>query len=275
MTMPSSRTWASPASPGPAWTSGVLRDANGELLARWTEMGVFQPFCRNHTAIDTKHQEPWAFGEPYESVCREMLKLRQRLLPHLYTLFEECHRTGAPILRPLLFEYPADETTYTADDEFLLGRDLLVAPISRPGIEHRHVYLPEGTWFHFWTGERLDGPAHVLAHAPLGKPAVYLKANTPLPLGPDAGHTGEKPTDPLTVLVHPATGEKAGATSLYEDAGDGFGYETGEYARREISCEATNERIIVRFGEREGTFVPERGRSSWSCAASIPLGASR
>ncbi|WP_456115166.1 DUF5110 domain-containing protein [Rubrobacter tropicus] len=204
-----------------------------------------------------------------------MLKLRQRLLPHLYTLFEECHRTGAPILRPLLFEYPADETTYTADDEFLLGRDLLVAPISRPGIEHRHVYLPEGTWFHFWTGERLDGPAHVLAHAPLGKPAVYLKANTPLPLGPDAGHTGEKPTDPLTVLVHPATGEKAGATSLYEDAGDGFGYETGEYARREISCEATNERIIVRFGEREGTFVPERGRSSWSCAASIPLGASR
>ena len=106
---------------------------------------MFQPFCRNHTALGTRRQEPWAFGEPYESVCREMIKLRQRLLPYLYALFEECHRTGAPILRPLLFEHPDDETTYTMDDEFLLGTALLVAPITRPGIEHRHVYLPEGT----------------------------------------------------------------------------------------------------------------------------------
>jgi alpha-glucosidase len=247
---------------GVAWAGvdigGFFGDGNGELLARWTEMGAFQPFCRNHTAIGTRRQEPWAFGEPYESVCRKMIKLRQRLLPHLYTLFEGCHRTGAPILRPLLFEYPEDETTYTADDEFLLGDALLVAPISRPGIEHRHVYLPEDAWFHFWTGERLDGPAHILAHAPLGEPAVYLKANTPLPMGPDTAHTSEGTSDPLTVLVHPAAGAATGSTSLYEDAGDGFGYESGEYARREVSCEASGDRITVRLRGREGLFVPQR-----------------
>jgi alpha-glucosidase len=247
---------------GVAWAGvdigGFFDDGNGELLARWTEMGVFQPFCRNHTAIGTRRQEPWAFGEPYESVCREMIKLRQRLLPYLYTLFEECHRTGAPILRPLLFEYPEDETTYAADDEFLLGGALLVAPISRPGIEHRHVYLPEGSWFHFWTGERLDGPSHQLAHAPLGQPAVYLKANTPLPMGPDAAHAGESATGPLTVLVHPATGAAPGSTNLYEDAGYGFGYEGGDFARREVSCEASGDRITVRFGAREGSFTPRR-----------------
>jgi alpha-glucosidase len=247
---------------GVAWAGvdigGFFGDGNGELLARWTEMGAFQPFCRNHTAIGTRRQEPWAFGEPYESVCRKMIKLRQRLLPHLYTLFEGCHRTGAPILRPLLFEYPEDETTYTADDEFLLGDALLVAPISRPGIEHRHVYLPEDAWFHFWTGERLDGPAHILAHAPLGEPAVYLKANTPLPMGPDTAHTGEGKTGQLTVRVHPAAGAAPGTTALYEDAGDDFGYETGEFARREVSCEASGGRIFVRFGEREGSFVPQR-----------------
>ena len=99
-----------------------------------------------------------------------MIKLRQRLLPYLYSLFDECHRTGAPILRPLLFEYPEDETTYTADDEFLLGDALLVAPITRPGIEHRHVYLPEGTWFHYYSGERFEGPVHILAHAPWASP---------------------------------------------------------------------------------------------------------
>jgi alpha-glucosidase len=245
---------------GVAWAGvdvgGFGGDTNGELLARWTEFGVFQPFCRNHTTLGTRHQEPWVFGEPYESVCRDMIKLRQRLLPYLYTLFEECHRTGAPILRPLLFDYPEDETTYTADDEFLLGDSLLVAPITRPGVEHRHVYLPEGTWFYYWSGERFDGPAHVLAHAPLGEPALYIKANKAIPMGPDASHTGEKPVDPLTLLFYPAQG--IGESAIYEDAGDGFGYERGEYARRNVSCERVEDRIIVRLGGREGSFVPER-----------------
>jgi alpha-glucosidase len=245
---------------GVAWAGvdigGFGGDTTGELLARWTEFGVFQPFCRNHTTLGTRRQEPWTFGEPYESVCREMIKLRQRLLPYLYTLFEECHRTGAPILRPLLFEYPEDETTYNADDEFLLGDALLVAPITRPGIEHRHVYLPQGTWFHYWSGERFDGPAHVLAHAPLGEPAIYVKANTPIPMGPDANHTGERPTDPLTFRIHPAEG--AGESTLYEDAGDGFGYENGEYARRALSCDASHDRVTIRLGEREGSYAPER-----------------
>ena len=246
---------------GIAWAGvdigGFAGDTNAELLARWTEFGVFQPFCRNHTMLETRHQEPWAFGDPCESVCRKMIKLRQRLLPYFYSLFDECHRTGAPILRPLLFEYPADETTYSADDEFLLGDALLIAPISRPGIEHRHVYLPEGTWFHYWSGERLEGPAHILTHAPLGNPAIYVKANTPIPMGPDAAHTGEKPTDPLTLIVYPTEG--AEESTLYEDSGDGFGYEAGEYARRRISCESSDNRITIRLGEREGSFVPERG----------------
>jgi alpha-glucosidase len=244
---------------GVAWTGvdvgGFWGDTNAELLARFTEFGAFQPFCRNHSALGTRRQEPWAFGEPYTSVCRKMLKLRQRLLPYLYSLFEECHRTGAPILRPLLFEYPEDETTYTADDEFLLGDALLVAPITRPGIEHRHVYLPRGCWYHYWTGERFDGPAHILVHAPLGEPPLYLRANTAVPMGPDASHTGES-VDPLTLLLHPTEG--AGESSLYEDAGDGFGYEDGEYSRRTLSCEESAGSVTVRVGAREGSFVPQR-----------------
>ena len=148
------------------------------------EFGIFQPFCRNHSAWDTRPQEPWAFGEPYESHIRTMLVLRQRLLPYLYTLFEESHRSGAPILRPLLFEFPDDPATYSADDEFLFGSAILVAPISRPGIDYRHVYVPRGTWVHFWTGERVQGPKHILAHAPLGQPAIYVRASTPVPLWP-------------------------------------------------------------------------------------------
>jgi alpha-glucosidase len=246
---------------GYAWVGvdvgGYAGDCTGELLARWNELGAFQPFNRNHAAWNTRPQEPWAFGEPYESAIRAMLKLRQRLIPYLYSLFEECHRTGAPVLRPLLFEYPDDETTYSMDDEFLVGPSLLVAPIARPGVEHRHVYLPVGTWFHYWTGERSDGPAHILAHAPLGRPAVYVRANTPLPLWPAMGYDGERRPDPLTLLIFPAAGGE-GEFSLYEDASDGFEHERGQFARTRISCHASDDLIRVEIGEREGSFEPER-----------------
>jgi alpha-glucosidase len=246
---------------GVAWAGvdvgGFFDDCDGELLARFTEFGVFQPFCRNHTIKGSRNQEPWAFGEPYESVCRKMIKLRQRLLPYFYTLFEECHRTGAPIVRPLLFEYPDDETTYATDDEFLLGDALLVAPIARPGIEYRHVYLPRGTWCHFWTGEHIEGPTHVLAHAPLGQPAIYARSNAAIPLWPEMNHVGERPADPLTLLIHPAEG--TGDSTFYEDAGNGFAYERGEYARRSVICEVLGGSISVRLGEQEGSFAPERG----------------
>jgi alpha-glucosidase len=245
---------------GVAWAGvdvgGFFDDCDGELLARFTEFGVFQPLCRNHTIKGSRNQEPWAFGEPYESVCRKMIKLRQRLLPYFYTLFEECHRTGAPIVRPLLFEYPDDETTYAMDDEFLVGDALLVAPITRPGIEHRHVYLPRGTWCHFWTGEQIEGPTHVLAHAPLGQPAIYVRANTAIPLWPEMNHVGERPADPLTLLLYPAEG--SGESALYEDAGNGFAYEGGEYARRHILCEVLRGTMVLRLAEREGSFTPER-----------------
>jgi alpha-glucosidase len=240
---------------GIAWAGvdvgGFFDDCDGELLARFTEFGVFQPFCRNHSAKGTAAQEPWAFGEPWESVCRDMLQLRMRLLPYLYTAFEECHRTGAPVLRPLLFDFPDDPATYSADDQFLVGDALLVAPITRPGLEHRHVYLPAGTWHHWWTGERSEGPAHVLAHAPLGRPALYARANRPLPLGDPIMHTGEP--SGLTWRVFASPG--AGSAELYEDAGDGY----GASARRTASVE-TGADGSVRFSlsMREGSFVPAR-----------------
>jgi alpha-glucosidase len=240
---------------GVAWCGvdigGFFGDCDGELLARWTEFGAFQPFCRNHSALGTVAQEPWAFGEPWESVCRDMLRLRMRLVPYLYTLFEECHRTGAPVLRPLLFEYPDDPVTYSADDQFLVGDALLVAPITRPGIEHRHVYLPAGTWCHWWTGERFEGPAHILAHAPLGRPALFARANVPVPLGDPVDHTGLPSS--LTWLVHAAPG--AGESSLYEDAGDGY----GPCCRRTAHVES-GEDGSVRFSlsARSGSYVPSR-----------------
>ncbi len=247
---------------GVAWAGvdigGFYGDTNGELLARWTEFGIFQSFCRNHSEKQSRRQEPWLFGEPYESVCREMLTLRQRLLPYLYTLFDESNRTGAPILRPLFWADPTDATAYKIDDQALCGDALLIAPITRPGAEYRHVYLPVGTWFHFWSGERVEGPTHILAHAPLGQPALYVRANTAVPLWPAMSYVGELPADVLTFLLYPSAGRSQ--ATLYEDAGDGYEQEHGIFSRRAITCEVEDGTLRVTLSEPEGSFVPASRR---------------
>jgi alpha-glucosidase len=246
---------------GLAWIGmdigGFGGDANGELLARWMELGAFIPFCRNHSSWNTRAQEPWSFGEPYTSSIRSMLGLRQRLIPYLYSLFDECHRTGAPLVRPLLFEFPDDEDSLVAADEFMLGSALLVAPIASAGSTYRHVYLPSGTWFHFWTGKRFDGSAHILAQAPLGQPAVYLRGGYPVPLWPEMLHVEEKPADPLTLVLHPA---RSGSLTLYEDAGDGFGYQQGEYLRTEIES-GFSDGVLSVWAAPSGDYRPNRRKT--------------
>ncbi|MBB6695389.1 DUF5110 domain-containing protein [Cohnella xylanilytica] len=221
---------------------GFSHHASGELVARWTQAGALFPFCRNHSAIDTPHQEPWVYGERVEAICREYLGLRYRLMPYLYSLFYEATSTGLPIVRPLLLEYPEDANVANLCDQFLLGRDLLAAPILRPGTTARSVYLPEGVWLDFWTGERLEGGRFVLAQAPLEVMPLYVRAGAILPEQPLRQHAEEAVEGPTTLRVY-AGGE--GSFRLFEDDGRTFGYESGRYRLREFAwTEADGERTL-------------------------------
>ena len=97
-------------------------------------MSFLAPFCRNHKIIDGYDQEPWRFGKYYEDIIRKYLKLRYQLLPFLYTTLEEAHRTGIPLFRPLVLNYQDDSSTYNLDDQFMVGNDLLVAPVVKPDV---------------------------------------------------------------------------------------------------------------------------------------------
>src|SRR5690606_18496686 len=112
---------------------GFLGDCDGELLARWTQLGAFMPLFRNHSILGSRRQEPYQFGEPYESVCRRCLTLRYRLIPYLYTLVQEAAAKGTPIVRPMVWEFPRDSKTAHLSDQFMVGPFLLVAPVYVPG----------------------------------------------------------------------------------------------------------------------------------------------
>jgi alpha-glucosidase len=213
---------------------GFIGRTDAELLTRWYQIAFLTPFCRNHAQRDAYDHEPWRFGAYYEDIIRKYLKLRYRFLPFLYTALEEAHRTGVPIFRPLLLNYQNDANTLDLDDEFMVGGDLLVAPILKPGATSRLVYLPEGTWFDYWTGRQLAGGRMIHADAALETVPLYVRGGAIIPMGPEMNYVGEKSTDPLTFEVYPDAQGNA-RTSLYEDDGVSPAYRNGVERRTTVT----------------------------------------
>lgn len=170
---------------------GFLENAGAELFVRWFQFAAFTPFFRSHTNIGTARQEPWAFGSEVEGICRRHLELRSRWMPWWYCLLADAHRTGRPVLRPLFWLDPSDETAVRCGDQFLVGDSVLVAPILRQGARARSVYLPTGTWHDYWTGVVQTGQRHILAEAPLDRIPLYIRAGSIIPTGPLSQSTSE------------------------------------------------------------------------------------
>lgn len=203
---------------------GFAGRANGELLVRWMQAGLFYPLMRNHAARGRPAQEPWRFGEPFLTLAREVLERRYRLLPALYTLLHEAAETGAPVMRPLCFVAPGDPEALHAFDQFLFGDDLLVAPVVRAGQSKRLAYLPAGAWMDFANLERAgrveEGGRHVIADAPLGVVPVWLRAGGAVALTAPRMHTTSASWEEIVWHVHAAPAVRG---RLYEDEGDGHG----------------------------------------------------
>jgi len=234
---------------------GFVGRADAELLVRWYEVGFLTPFCRNHAALDSPDHEPWRYGKYYEDIIRKYLKLRYRLLPFLYTVLEESHRTGMPMFRPLLLNYQEDENTLGIDDEFMIGDDLLVAPILKPNLTARLVYLPPGVWFDYWTGARHEGGSMIRVEAPLETVPLLVRGGAILPLGPEQNYVGEKPANPLRFEIYPdARGEAS--TSLYEDDGLTEAYQQGSFRQTSLSYRHTPAADWIDLRVPMGAFHP-------------------
>ncbi|MCD6290639.1 MAG: DUF4968 domain-containing protein [Anaerolineae bacterium] len=236
---------------------GFSDDCTPELYARWIQLGIFTPLARTHSALDTRDQEPWAFGPEVERIARKYLELRYRLLPYTYTLFWEASQTGAPIMRPLAYAYPDDPVTYELSDEFLWGDAFLVAPVYQEKARHRAIYLPSGRWIDYWTGEVHDGPTWIVRKAPLDTLPLYVQAGSIIPTGPVMQYTDEKPLDPLTLDVY---GGAAGRFVLYEDDGLTMAYRDGMWATVEITYEEGDKSAVLTIGERRGKYAPPQRR---------------
>ncbi len=234
---------------------GFIGRSGAEMLARSYELAFLVPLCRNHAAIDDYDHEPWRFGSYAEGIVRKYLKLRYQLLPYLYTVLEEAHRTGVPFFRPLLLNFQTDSNLLTVDDEFMVGGALLAAPVLRPAQRERELYLPEGVWYDFWTGARTAGGQTIAVNVPLDAVPLYVRGGAVLPSTVAMDYVGEKPWDPIRFDVYPdANGAASG--SLYEDDGTSTNYLAGQSRRTELSCGRAGSGYRIALSAPQGSYRP-------------------
>ncbi|MBM7573019.1 glycoside hydrolase family 31 protein [Aquibacillus albus] len=234
---------------------GFAHDSNGELLARWTQFGTFTPYFRNHSVLESIRQEPWSFGEEYEGVIKTYIQERYVWLPYLYTLFQDASVTGVPVMRPLVLEYPNDKNTFNLSDQFMIGSDVIVAPILTPSTNHRVVYLPEGNWVNYWTEEKLAGGKHHLVEADLNTLPIFIKEGSIITLGTVKSSTETKENE-LTVHIYPSENQTA-TFDYYEDDGKSFAYEDGSYFKCTMEANLINDRLDITTNIQQDQYKPE------------------
>ena len=255
-----------------------------ELYVRWMQYGLFCPVFRSHGADAPR--EIWQFGkkgEPVYDAIEQMIRLRYRLIPYLYSTAWQVTSNNDSYMRPLFADFAQDKQVWNVADEFMFGRSILAAPIVNPqyteeaiikedamtGWDRKTVsdgspvgvvdwtatksatkYLPKGTtWYDFWTGKRYKGGQSVKLETQLNRVPMFVRAGSIVPMGPEMQYVGEKSWDQLELRVYPGAD---GEFVLYEDEGDGYNYEKGAYSTININW---NERTrTLTIGERQGNF---------------------
>ena len=239
----------------PYWGSDIggfypSKELTGELYARWFQFGAFCPSFRSHGRTWWTRL-PWGWGlsemgplenrrNPLETelnnpaiepICRQYAELRYRLLSYNYTLTWEARTTGMPLMRAMWLHYPEDKFTRNIGNQYLWGRDILVAPVFEKGAVTRKVYLPFGEWYDWWTGEKEAGGRIIIREVDLATMPIYIRAGAIVPLDPVRQYTGQEITDPLTLRIYNGAD---GSYTLYEDDGISLDYLKGDYTLTKI-----------------------------------------
>jgi len=268
----------------PYWGTDIggfvpTKEFTAELYLRWFQFGAFCTLFRCHGRT-WKLRLPWGWdtGDPgpieitnyggaaipdasqlhnaqVEPICRKYMELRYRMLPYLYSSVRECATTGMPIMRALWLHYPDDPVAVARDDEYLWGRDVLVAPVFEKGATSRRVYLPRGSWYDFWTGERAEGGREIARDVDLETMPLYIRAGAILPLGPVKQYTSEKVDAPLSVTIYPGAD---GSFLLYEDDGKSFNYRKGDWMGIKMAWNDSRRVLSLHLAEGSRMLPPAR-----------------
>lgn len=235
---------------------GFAQDPGPELLVRWYQAAALQPFFRGHSAKTTKRREPWVFGEVVTAAIRTAIQQRYCLLPYWYTLFYQAHTCGLPPLRPLWVEFPKEQSTFSVDSQYMIGRALLACPVTEPGVQEVEVLLPgsDETWYDIHSAEAYKGGRTLSLPVTLDTLPVFQRAGSVVFRSTGSGScTAELQRLPLTITVG-LNSQGAADGDLYLDDGHSFNYRDRKaFCVRRFNM--LSGRLLCRPASDEGTFA--------------------
>ena len=250
--------------------SGDKPDA--ELFVRWIQNGVMHPRFTIHSWNDDRTvNEPWMYPAATPAI-RAAIALRYRLLPYLYTLLWQAHADDEPMLRPTFLDHEQDAQTFAECDEFMLGRDLLVASVVEPGQRTRRLWLPDNQtgWYDFASQRWYSAGQWVTLDAPLETQPMLVRAGAGLPLSERLRHVDANADDCRTLQLFPLQGKGVTNGMLFEDDGESWGYQQGNALWLNWEMRSDAQSIHVTF-TRKGTFQPAWQRLK----VTLPVGEQR
>ncbi|MFT6935537.1 MAG: alpha-glucosidase, partial [Maribacter sp.] len=233
---------------------GFAEQPNGELFARWVQLGIFHPFCRVHSSGDHGDQEPWSFGTEITDIVRKFIEIRYQLLPYLYTMFYKYSKEQRPMLQSLVLFDQEDAQTHFRTDEFIFGEQILVCPIQEPNAQGRRMYIPKGRWYDFWTDEVSEGGKERWVKADLDTVPLFIKEGAIIPKYPIQQYVGELEIKELILETYYKLGTEI--SEVYEDAQDGYDYKKGRYSLRNFKLTGKKNSLTVQQF-KDGSFVTE------------------
>jgi len=195
-----------------------------EVYTRWFEYGVFCPLFRAHGHRLNNENEVFSYGA-VTPILEKYDRLRYRLLPYIYSAAWQITSHDGTMMRPLAMDFRTDPQVWNIPDQFLFGPSILVNPVTA-ATTRRTLYLPDATWYDFWTGRRFTGKQTIDAAAPLDRIPLYVRAGAILPLGPEVEYTSQDTGNTLELRIYPGAD---GHFTLYADSGDSYRYEAGEH----------------------------------------------
>ncbi len=230
---------------------GFIGTPSNSLFARWIQIGAFNPYFRNHAAVNTQSSEPWTHGEEVLEISRNYINLRYKLMPYLYSTFFEATQNGLPVMRTLAIDYTFDANVFYTQfqNQYLFGKAFMVLPFESTK-EFGKAYFPKGLWYDLYTDEEQDGGTEKILSLSKNKLPVYVKESSIVPMQSLVQSTQEKPTD--TLVIHVYKGNIKNSFVYYEDDGQSYNYEKGEFYKRTITFDPSKRSLT--FEKAEGSF---------------------
>lgn len=239
-------------------TSGT---GDAELFTRWVQFGAFSPIMRLHVGKGLFYDSrPWLFDEQTLGVLRDALQWRHAFIPYLYTMAHRAHQASLPLMLPMYYDYPEAEAAYHCPDQYLYGSELIAAPFVSPadpdtGLSRQVVWLPEGDWYNFFSGEHFTGNSWQTIYGDLADIPLFAKAGAIIPLAPKTGWGGVE--NPSSLDLHIFAGADNRFT-LYEDDGESSAYQSGHCCQTTIEqiVSADGLKIVIHQVEGDSSLIP-------------------